>query len=305
MKTRFLSVLAITALFFASCNNDNNDMDIKNDGQVRFSSGLSSLQTRVGGTDGDQWEGNESIGVYMVNNGQTTIAENAENIPYTTTSTGAAATFTSTTPIYYPVDATQKVDFIAYHPYSASVSSYVYPVDVTNQTNQSAIDLMRAFANNNTTGYNKTQGTNNINLVFDHKLTKVIINASPDDGLTQSDLANMTVTIKGLNTKADYNIDTDILDTPNTVSPITTKNTIQGALYEAIVVPQSFTAGVVTVEFALNNAKNEVFVYEVPATTFAKAEKHTFNVTVQRTGVQVRGTINAWDPVGAVSGTAK
>lgn len=305
MRTNFLSVLAVTALLFSSCSSDDNDTPEINDRQVKFSSGVS--KTKVGGVDGDQWEGNEQIGIYMVENGGTTVAEGAENRKYTTTSTGATATFTSTTPIYYPVDVTQKVDFIAYHPYSGSISSYIYPVNTTTQSSQSNIDLMRAFADNSTSGYDKTNGASYINFVFDHKLTKLIINTTPDDGLAQSDLTNMTVTIKGLNTKADYKIDTDVLTeaSPVVVAPIVAKITTAGILYEAIVVPQSFTTGVVTIEFALNNAKNEVFVYEVPATTLAEAEKHTFNVKVQRTGVQVRGTINAWDPVGAVSGTAK
>lgn len=307
MKTKFLSALAITAILLASCSSDDNEIDNTNNGQIRFSSGVSSNQTKVGGSDGDQWEGTERIGIYMVESGGAIVAEGATNVLYTTTSTGSAATFTSTTPIYYPVDATQKVDFIAYHPHDASVSSYVYQVNVASQSNQSAIDLMRTTASNNGSGYDKTQGANYVNLAFDHKLTKVIINTTPDtdNGLIQADLATMTVTIKGLNTKANYNIATDVLSTPNTVADILIKNTTTGTLYEAIVVPQSFTAGVVTVEFALNNAKSEVFVYEVPATTFAKAEKHTFNVTVQRTGVAIRGTINGWDPVGAVSGTAK
>lgn len=306
MKTKLLNALAISTILLASCSNDDNTPEI-NDGRVQFSSDVTGATTRVGGANGDQWEGNESIGIYMVDNGFTTIAEDAENKKYTTGSIGAIATFTSATPIYYPVDATQKVDFIAYHPHNGSVSSYVYPVNVANQSNQSAIDLMRAFADNSTAGYDKTQGASYVNLVFDHKLAKVIINTTPDtnNGLTTADLANMTLTIKGLNTKADYNIDTDVLGTPNTIAPVVTKTTTAGVLYEAIVVPQSFAANVVTVEFALNNAKNEVFVYEVPATTFAKAEKHTFNVRVQRTGGQFRGAINSWTPIGPVSGTAK
>lgn len=306
MKTKFLSVLAISAILFASCSSDDNGVDETNDGRVQFSSGVTGIQTKVGGINGDQWQGIESIGIYMVDNGGTTVAEGATNKLYTTTSTGVAATFSSFTPIYYPVDATQKVDFIAYHPHAA-VTDYLYNVNVVTQTSQSAIDLMRAFDDNIGSGYDKTNGTNYINLVFDHKLTKVIFNATPDDGLQQSDLANMTVTIKGLNTEASYNISTNVLTeaSPAVVAGIPTKITTAGTLYEAIVVPQTFAVGVVTVEFALNNAKNEVFVYEVPATTFAKAEKHTFNVKVQRTGVQVRGTINAWTPVGAVNGTAK
>lgn len=304
MKTKLLSALAISALLLASCSSDDNTPEV-NDRQVKFSSGVTATTTRVAGANGDQWENSDAIGIYMVGNAGTTVVENAENILYTTASTGTAATFTSTTAIYYPVDATNKVDFIAYHPHSAAVSNYLYSVNTTAQTSQSAIGLMRALANGTGSGYDKTQGASYVNLAFDHKLTKLIINTTPGDGLTQSDLANMTVTIKGLNTEADYNIDTDVLSTPNTVADILTKTTTAGTLYEAIVVPQSFTASVVTMEFALNNAKNEVFVYEVPATTFAKAEKHTFNVTVQRTGVTVRGTINGWDPVGAVSGTAK
>lgn len=161
-----------------------------------------------------------------------------------------------------------------------------------------------AFANNSGTWYDKTNPSA-VNLTFYHKLTKVIFNTTAGEGLNQADLINMTITIKGLNTRADYNIGTDALGALGTVAPITAKTTTIGTLYEAIVVPQSFVADVVTVAFALNNARNDIFVYNVPATTFAKAEKHTFNVTVQRTGVQVRGTINEWTSVGTVSGTAK
>ena len=303
MKTKLVSALALSALLLASsCSNDDNTLEV-GDGQVKFTSGVNSTTTKVGGANGNEWEGNESIGIYMVNNGATTVAEGAENIKYTTSSTGSTATFASNTPIYYPVDATQKVAFIAYHPHAA-VNDYVYAVNTATQTNQSAIDLMRASNDNSGGGYDKTNGTNLINLVFDHKLTKVIINTTPGAGLTQTDLASMSVTIKGLNTKADYNIDTDVLDTPANVAEITTRRLSAGRQYEAIVVPQSFTASVVTMEFALNNAKNEVFVYEVPATAFAAAEKHTFNVKVQRTGVQGHGTINAWDPIGAIGGIA-
>lgn len=308
MKTKLLSALAISMALLASCSDDDNNTTEVNDGQVKFSSGIASSNLKVGGADGNLWEGNESIGIYMVSPGDTIVAEGARNILYTTTSTGATATFSSATPIYYPVDATYKVDFIAYHPH-ASVNKYMYMVDATDQSDQSAIDLMRAFNDNGGLGYNKTNGTNKVNLVFGHKLTKVIFNTTPDtdNGLTQSDLANMTVTIKGMKTKASYNIGADVLieASPAVVENIPTKTTIAGTLYEAIVVPQSFTDGVVTVEFALNNAKKEVFVYAVPATTFASAEKHEFNVKVQRTGVLASGTINTWTPMGIVTGIAK
>ena len=308
MKTTYISILVATAMLFVSCGSDDGNSAEVNDGRVLFSSGGNT--TKVGGTDGDQWEGNENIGIYMVGNTDQAIKEGAKNIQYTTASGGASVSFTPANnmeTIYYPVDAAQKVDFIAYHPYNTSVSNYIYPVDVSNQSNQSALDLMRAVANNSGAGYDKTQGSNNIKLVFDHRLTKVIFNVEPGEGLVQADLNNMTVTIKELPTKADYVIDTDNL-TPDVTSikGIMTKPTTAGSFYEAIVIPTSFAADEVTVEFALNNApKNEVFVYKVPATNFLAGEKHTFNVKVQRTKVEVTGTIDPWE-TGAISpGTAK
>ncbi|MBK5720632.1 fimbrillin family protein [Dysgonomonas sp. Marseille-P4677] len=115
MKTNLLSIMMTVASFiFASCSS--NDEPEVYDRKVKFSSGISANLAKVGGTDGNQWEGNESIGIYMVGNKTTDVAEGAQNIRYTTTSTGASATFTSTTPIYYPVNILSKVDFIAYHP---------------------------------------------------------------------------------------------------------------------------------------------------------------------------------------------
>lgn len=298
MKARFFSVLAVTAVLFASCNDNNDGATEVNDGQVKFSSGAITGHTRVGGVNGDQWEGNESIGIYMVDNAAASVAEGAGNVLYTTASVGAAAAFSSATPIYYPVDDAQRVDFIAYYPYRAAVSGYLYAVDAANQADQSAIDLMRALADNGGAGYDKTYGTP-VNLVFDHLLTKLIFNASPGAGLTQSDLAGMTVTVMGLNTKADYHIDTDVLDAPTDARPVAARTVTAGERYEAVVVPQT-TSGV-TVEFALGS---EVFVYTMPATVFSGGEKHTFDVTVQRTRVEVTGTISPWESVGVVTGTA-
>ncbi len=304
MKTTTLSALAIAVIFFAACSNNDDETPNLNDGLVKFSSGVTDRQTRVGGDNGNQWEGNEKIGIFMVENGSTTIAEGADNVAYVTTSTGTSATFTSTTSIYYPVDVMQKVDFIAYHPYSPLTNTYEYAINATVQENQSAIDLMHSAANNNGVGYDKTQAKDYVNLTFNHKLTKVIIQTEPGNGLTQDDLADMTITIKGLNTKAIYHLDTDVLETATDVAPIHIKTIEAGKKYEAIVIPQALTLGAATVEFALNNTKNEVFEYRLNVATFESAKLHKFNIIIQRTPILIKGTINAWTPVGVINGEA-
>lgn len=311
MKIKVLSILVVTTIALASCNDDIDTAGTNNDGSVKFASGVSIVKSRVSGSDGDIWDNGDAIGIYMVDHGETTIREGVNNVKYTTTSATSTATFLPDDPakaIYYPVDATQKVDFIAYYPQTSSVQDYTYNIDVTDQEKQSDLDLMRAFNNNEGAGYDKTNKGNYINILFKHKLTKIIITTTPDVGLEQTDLNNMTVTIRGLNAKATYRIETDELDeaSPADNAPIITKSVIAGKQYEAIVVPQAFNAGTVTIEFALNNTKNEVFVYKVPAKEFKAADKHIFKVKVQRTGVSVNGEIEKWATVGLLpeEGTA-
>ncbi len=67
----------------------------------------------------------------------------ATNIPYAT-SKGDGYFVSQNSPIYYPED-NSAVDFIAYYPYSETISDYKnYPIDLSNQTKQNAIDLMTA-----------------------------------------------------------------------------------------------------------------------------------------------------------------
>lgn len=300
MRTKFLSAVAISILLFASCSKDNDNPDVNN-GQVKFSSGIAGMQTKVSGNNGDEWDSGEKIGIFMMRLGTQTIAEGAANIGYTAGASGASTTFSATNPIFYPMDQS-KVEFIAYHPYATLNNNETYNVEVTNQNDQTAIDLMRAATDNSGNGYHKTSNAT-VDLTFHHKLTKLIFEVTPGSGLSQADLDNLTVTVKGLNTKAEYNTITDVLDTPNTVANIVTKPTIVGTYHEAIVIPQTATS--VMVEFALNNAKNERFVYNMPTTLFAAADKHVFTVTVQRTAVEVTGSITPWTPKGTVSGVAK
>jgi endonuclease G len=66
----------------------------------------------------------------------------------------------------------EKVDFIAYHPYK-SLTDFQYPIDLSDQSNPTALDLM--YANN---AKNIDKSNNTVPLIFVRQLSKVSINLS-------------------------------------------------------------------------------------------------------------------------------
>lgn len=326
MKTKVLSVMALSALLFASCNNDDNQ-ELENDGRVSFTSGITS-QTRVGGADGTNWEGDETIGIYMVKHGEAlsdiSILEGANNKRYATTSIGLSATFTSTSPIYYPVNLVsgepQKVDFIAYHPYSSTAinSSFFYTINVSDQSDQSAIDLMTATANNSGVGYDKTY-TSKVNLEFKHLMNKVIINVVAGNGV--SNLNELKVKMYNVPYMGVYDL------TGATSSVSTTDNTISitpfssgSGTFEAILPIADLKSpfGITFysyVEFSVGSGSNtNTYKWYMKDNTLpgggsiislTGGEKYTFNVTLNRNEVVASGTINAWTNGGTADGTAQ
>ncbi|HBG41001.1 MAG TPA: hypothetical protein DDW85_06265 [Porphyromonadaceae bacterium] len=312
MTTKKLFALAVSALFvFTSCNQDEPAPEV-NDGRVHFASGISGVQTRVGGTKGDEWDGNESIGIFMVKNATSEIAEKAENILYTTTSIGKSATFTSTTPIYYPVDIDTKVDFVAYHPYDKNnkepFPDELYEISLTDQTNQSAIDFMYARADNDGKSFNK-ENNQPVNLVFNHILSKLVLNVLKGDGVTD-DLQGLEVKIKGVNTTCIFNFETgkaegEGLTLGEALIPYNAGNNT----FEAIIAPNIFNDidDTYLVEFTVggNTYTWKMLDNIAEIKEFESGKKYTFNITLTKNKVKATGKIEPWEPVGAIQGTAK
>lgn len=293
MKTKLLSALTISALLFASCSND--DSPEVNDGRVKFTSGITTTpQTKVA-TDNagnSTWSLNDPIGIYMVANGTTTIAESAENIPYKATTAAASTSFTplGSTIIYYPVNTPAKVDFIAYHPYKSSVANWVYPVDVSTQNPQTGIDLMYATANNSKTGYDKT--STNVNFTFYHQLVKLIINVNTGTGVTGT---VSTVSITGMNTSAKFDLKgtdglTD-LDTPQAITPYTAT---AGTKYEAILLP--FAALSTANKVTFMTSTGETFTWEMSndISSLAAGSIYVYDITLTKYAVSATGSISKW-----------
>lgn len=289
-------------MLVSSCS-VNDDIEESGNGKVLFTAGIEQLATPDGspGTKaaGTTWTAGDAIGIYMVDNGATTVVMNTENKQYTTPAGDGNFTPITGSEIYYP--QTGKVDFISYYPWKASgtggIENNLYPINVAVQSSPESIDLLWAKADNSGAGYDKNNG-GAVALPFRHQLSKIVLLTKADPSINPAKLDGMTVTITGMNTTGTFNVLTGAFGAPATPADITPQTVTDGGQYEAIILPRKVAAqGDVTVEFALSN--NETFVWKPEAgKEFESGKIHEWTITLTRTGVTATGTIKPWDTTG-------
>ena len=182
---------ALSTLALMSCtNNDDNSEWYGSEGIVF----TTAIQSRV---SGNTWNANDEVGIYMMNAGSGIEAATAQNKKYIAQTNGTL-TAAPGNGIYLPESG--KVDFIAYYPYTTSVSGNKLAVNVSDQSNPAAIDLIYS---NGTKGVAATTSTT-IKLGFTHQLTKVTLNVTKDE--TIETLNGLGVNIKGISTEGEFNL---------------------------------------------------------------------------------------------------
>ena len=182
---------ALSTLALMSCtNNDDNSEWYGSEGIVF----TTAIQSRV---SGNTWNANDEVGIYMMNAGSGIEAATAQNKKYIAQTNGTL-TAAPGNGIYLPESG--NVDFIAYYPYTTSVSGNKLAVNVSDQSNPAAIDLIYS---NGTKGVAATTATT-ISLGFTHQLTTVTLNVTKAD--TMETLNGLGVNIKGISTEGEFNL---------------------------------------------------------------------------------------------------
>lgn len=296
-------LLLSCVLCITGCSDDEKITLSDNGTPVKFGvASMSYVRTSVGGT---KWVTGDKIGIFMIGGGQSLgsgILDGVDNRQYEAAPVSgneATASFTPVIPaqtIYYPQDGS-NVDFVAYYPYKTSLTGYVYPVDVTIQTNPADIDVLYS---DNATGYNKNSST--VGLQFNHALSKVNFTLQPGDGMTATDLVNATVAMSNLNRTADLDLADGTLGNLNSSGVVTAYNNNE----YAIVIPQTINN---TNKLTVTLADNSEFETTLPAaiTEFETGKQYNYTVTISKTKIDITiGNITDWtgkdDP--AATGTA-
>ena len=288
-KSSFMLFAMVGAMTLASCSNEEvNGNDTKN-AQLQVVANIALPQTRA---FDDQWNAGDQIGIYTLKAGTTDI-DAADNLAYRNNLTeGCAATanFAPAGEAAKLPDDGSKVDVVAYYPYSASAAAGVVELDVQKQDNQAAIDLLGAKAEG--VSANAPQAVLN----FKHKLTKIFIRTTAEDG---SSLSDLKAYIKGMYTKVSYSAFADEL---SMVSGDTKKDvemrSADGYYVEAIVLPNIAGNDATTrnIEFEHNGK-----VYKVAISAdvkFESGKKYVYDATFTATGVKIEGAgITNWEEV--------
>ena len=286
-KMTKLFVLALLAGAMVSCSTEDTAPSTQNDKvAVQFTGGI-SVNTRAAG---QAWADGDKIGIFMIEAGKTlsadVIKEGVDNVCYQTSGSSAFSPISGGKPIFFPIDG--DVDFYSYYP-QTTVNDYKVALNMTNQTSQEAIDFMYAKK----TGCNKA--TPQVDLKFNHMLSKLVLNVQPGNGLTQDDLNKLKVTIKDQNTTGTFNLADGTISGEGNPDNIQMKAVQVGKIYEAILLPTAST--IREIVFDLNNGYDAPFVWKMDSDLKGGNMYNYTTVKLTRTGVELSGTIKPWNEV--------
>ncbi len=306
---RRFTVVIFVAIGMAGCSKVNIEDNKDETVEVIFTGEIANqIETRL---QNGAWSRNDSIGIYMVKNGTLEIKDGAENHRYITywgdgRFVSHPAPWGVSTPIIYPDDASENVDFIAYFPQRFNVNNYTIEFNITTQERwfeNAQCDLL--YASTYTTkpeGYNKYT-PDNVYFSFDHRFAKFIIKTIPGNGDINMD--DLKVSIQGMNTQAKFNILKNEIEVVATSSG-TIQPCIQtsGKEYYAIVLPGVNTGNDWVIHFKTKDGKEHK--WRVPANMEIKSGyQYIWTLTLQTTQVELATSdIQPWVTGGDDSGIA-
>lgn len=279
---------ALSTLALMSCtNNDDNSEWYGSEGIVF----TTAIQSRV---SGNTWNANDEVGIYMMNSGSGIEAATAQNKKYIAQTNGTL-TAASGNGIYLPESG--SVDFIAYYPYTTSVSGNKIAVNVSDQSKPAAIDLIYS---NGTKGIEATSATT-VDLAFTHQLTKITLNVTKD--ATVETLSGLGVTMKGISTEGEFNLaDGTLAATAGTNNKdVAMYMDVQGttATATAIIIPTASASEQTAINLTFN-LSGQSFTYTIDNTSiFEKGTNVSFDANLSiNNGKPVvtvgNATITAW-----------
>lgn len=272
------SITCIALLAFTACSNEDESSSSIDQKYVKFN-GTIEQQTKASGTS---WDSGDAIGVYMKATGTNISASSNENIKYTTPGDGVFSA--ATTGIELPSDKS-GVDFVAYYPYQTTITNYTYPINVSDQSDLTKIDLL--YSDNATNMDNPA-----VDLNFRHKLSQLVLNITAGEGV--SSLSGLSLSVSGLTTDGSFGLADAAITlgtTKATLTPVVSVTT--SAIVNAILIPgDNLNNGKLT--FTLNG---KIYEWTPDTQVLESGKKYTYPVQLTTTGVVIlnpSGTIEDW-----------
>lgn len=308
MKKQVL--IALTAIVLLAGCSDNADTGTENDRRIPLLiSGGIDLKTRA---HDKIWDAGDAIGIYMTDAGTVTVAEGAENRKYVTADGDKAFKPAESQTIYFPING-DKVDFLAYYPYEQTLTNGALLIDVNNQTNQQAIDLMTARTVS-TAKEPLDKDHYKVSLNFTHRLTKLSLTIAAGNGISPRDLKGLKVEITNQRTEGSCDPLFEAFGVASEpIKPVVLRTMADGTSAEAILIPTTEAEGINPIVagrqlvFTLTGT-GEIFRWNISDDkAFKQGDKNIYDITINRTSLDVTATIEDWNEGNAAgeSGSAE
>ncbi|KAA6336908.1 Serine/threonine-protein kinase pkn1 [termite gut metagenome] len=283
----------IGMFFLVACTED--EGQISKDKVITFSSNLSGIASRVDSQDfiytKERWLEDDAIGVFYINGevlSEESIINGVRNSKYVSTRQGENTIFTSVGDKFYYSNNDKPNSFLAYYPYTTNLlvvnGSFLYPIDITNQSDPSKMDLLYAVTSGDESLDNAI-----VPLTFKHQLSKLVLNISD----TYYD--SMEVTATGFYTKAIFSlVDRSITGYAGDLDVIDVKVGLHGLQIEMLVIPQKVSNGLMSFDLAGNKAK-----WNIPNKEFEAGKKYEYSLRFDFPEIEVSGElITEWEAGG-------
>jgi formylglycine-generating enzyme required for sulfatase activity len=271
---------------------------------VAFSAQAGSVETRTS-DNGSRWLTTDRVGIFMYASGEAlsaaSISEGADNRAYqpqTAAASSALSPATTGDAIYFPQSG--QVDFVAYYPWKASgagpgqINAYVYPIDLSNQADPAALDLLYARR----TGTSKQTPT--VALDFTHPLSKITLHLKKGADLAAADFSAATATLSGTPATAGFDLAAGAIVSPGAAANIPARKTTTAegfdASFEALILPQPAGAG----REVVFSAGGTNYTWPLPDDlAFEAGKNYIYALSAHPTGVETESASTA--PIGSIS----
>lgn len=296
MKTNLFISAVLAATLLAACSKDEIQEPVDNTRVAAdFIAGIA--ETRA---FDNAWEAQDAIGIYMLESGITTVSGDNANRRYVTSSgIGRFNPANAGQTVYFPMNTASKVDFRAYYPY-ATLTDNTYPVNLGDQTDPAAIDLMYS---DNVTRRDKSNPT--VELDFRHRLSRIKVEVQAGDGFTAATLKGLSITLSNQPYKAAYKVLTDALDVAPDKKTLTLRTAADGQNASAILMPQGGAYGR-TLTFVMDDKDATTFTFDLASNkTFEEGKETLYTIRLSKSGIEVsNATISSWGSQADISGDA-
>lgn len=285
MKTRFFALAALT-LIFAACNNDNENLN-GDPVAAKFAAGITPV-TRASGTT---WDAGDRIGI-------TGIGTVYDNVPYILKN----GTFEAEGTVIY-FQSTEEVVFRAYYPYSPTGGPFPVTTDADAQENQPAIDLLFASG---ATGSTHSPEVSFIDKTdegdedhsFHHCMSQITLAFEEGSGVNFDLVKPVGYTLSGLKLEGSFDTASGTATVGDQAQAKDLTITLDGAVRSSLIlIPQEANTLPLKVTY---NGQTYYATLTVPQGKLKAGDNYIYTVTVRNKGIEVsKAEIAPWYEVNA------